>query len=152
MDTEQLTTSTSFVFWKTHLSTKSGKTLSLVDAHISKKHFFWHLAHFLGHNAHFLRTKICYCKINVTSNKYTEYRRMFQRILGIFYSISYATNKWETWYRFSAEAKDYFLLSTVKEDSVGHTASCSISVINSVPKGKSAEARSWLYPSTYLQR
>lgn len=54
MDTEQLTTSTSFVFWKTHLSTKRGKTLFLVDAHIFKMHLFWHLAYFLDHNVRFL--------------------------------------------------------------------------------------------------
>jgi len=52
MDTEQLSTSTSFVFWKTHLSTKSGKTLALVDVYILKMHLFWHLAYFLGHNVH----------------------------------------------------------------------------------------------------
>jgi len=51
-------------------------------------------------------------------------------------------NKSENGYRFSAGAKDSFLLRSVKEDSVGHRASCSVSVINAVPIGKSAEARS----------
>jgi len=67
---------------------------------------------------------------------------MFQRILGIMDSIGYAMNKSENGYRFSVGAKDSFLLRSVKEDSVGHRASCSVSVINSVPIGKSAEARS----------
>lgn len=58
------------------------------------------------------------------------------------YSIGYTMNKLENEYRFSAGAKENFLLRRVKEDYVGHTASCSISVINSVPIGKAAEARS----------
>jgi len=48
-------------------------------------------------------------------------------------------------------AKENFFLRRVKEDYVGHTASCSIRVINSVPIGKSAEARSWLHSSTWYQ-
>jgi len=63
------------------------------------------------------------------------------------YSIGYAMNKLENGYGFLAEAKDSFLLRSVKEDSVGHTASSSVSVRNSVPIGKSAEARIWLHAS-----
>jgi len=60
------------------------------------------------------RIKVCYCKTNVTSEKYTEYRRMFQRILGIMYSIGYAKSKLENAYRFSAGAKDRKILSAIQ--------------------------------------
>jgi hypothetical protein len=93
MDTEQHTAATSSVLWEKNCKCRERKDASLGRCTYFKNSFLF--ASCILHWSSFplYRIKVCYFKANTTSDKYTAYRRMFQRISRITHSVRQAISK-----------------------------------------------------------